>query len=223
MIKKIIQYFRTRSRKRRAEIFLAMLQPQPGDTLLDLGGADGSYINGIVPKNMKIVIADYDKRALEKASRLYGYSTIHLDGSNKLEFSDGEFDIVFCSSVIEHVTGPKEEIIKITDDGLFNTIAEQHQRQFANEIKRIGKKYFVQTPNVGFIMETHSWLPGIITLLPRIHLIRTLKFFSLFWPKSTEPDWRLLNRRQVKDLFSEAEIVEEKMMGVTKSIIAVRR
>lgn len=53
------------------------------------------------------------------------------------QFQDNEFDAVFSNSVIEHV-GDYEA-----------------QRQMANEIMRVGKRYFVQTPNFYFPIEPH--------------------------------------------------------------------
>ena len=83
MIKLIVQYFRKKSRENRARLFRTMIRPQPSDTILDLGGSDGSYIASIIPGNKNIIIADHDRKALEKASSQFGYKTIHLDGSNK--------------------------------------------------------------------------------------------------------------------------------------------
>lgn len=50
-----------------------------------------------------------------------------------LQFKEKEFDLVFSNSVIEHVGG------------------FQDQMKAANEIRRVGKNYFIQTPNKYFL------------------------------------------------------------------------
>src|SRR5271168_3808130 len=57
------------------------------------------------------------------------------------QFKDKEFDIVFSNSVIEHVGGDVEI------------------RQMADEILRVGKKYYIQTPNRHFPVEPHFFFP----------------------------------------------------------------
>ena len=141
---------------------------------------------------------------------------------NILPFSDHEFNIVFCNSVIEHVTIPKEEIWSFKSTKDFKNLSLKRQVEFANEIRRIGKSYFVQTPNKYFIIESHTWLPGLIVFLPRSIQIKTIKFFNKFWVKTTTHDWNLLTFKDMKKLFPDAVIYKEKSFGLTKSLIAIK-
>jgi hypothetical protein len=43
-----------------------------------------------------------------------------------------------------------------------------------------------------------------------------------WWPKKTSPDWNLLTFREMQHLFPDAQIIRERSLGVTKSLIAVR-
>lgn len=147
--------------------------------LLDLGGGDGAHIALVWPDHPGITVADHDREALERA-RERGFRTVELDASDLRPFADKEFDFVFCSSVIEHITGPKAKMIKMTDDAAFSRSAKEHQRRFAAEIRRISRGYWVQTPNRYFILESHSWLPGFISFLPRSMLMRLLSTFARF-------------------------------------------
>jgi hypothetical protein len=61
------------------------------------------------PQLRNVWIADSDREALEDAERRFGFRTLRLDGNERLPVADKAFDIVFCSAVIEHITGPKEE------------------------------------------------------------------------------------------------------------------
>lgn len=53
---------------------------------------------------------------------------MQFGGSGKLPFAARQFDLVFCSSVIEHVTGPRHEMIATTDGDEFRRRAWQHQQ-----------------------------------------------------------------------------------------------
>src|SRR5213078_1617346 len=74
-----------------------------------------------------------------------------------LPFRDGAFDVVFSNSVIEHV-GDADS-----------------QRRFAAEIMRVGRAFWVQTPNRWFPVEQHlltpliHWLPKAVqrAIVPR--------------------------------------------------------
>lgn len=63
------------------------------------------------------------------------------DALNMSCFQDNEFDIAFSNSVIEHVGNYTQ------------------QEQFVQEIKRVAKSYFVQTPNYYFPIEPHFLFP----------------------------------------------------------------
>lgn len=142
-----------------------------------------------------------------------------LDESGEVPYPDQFFDVVYCSSVIEHVTVTKEQVWnrKIA----FEQIAQQHQKKFAAEIMRVGKQYFVQTPSRTFPIESHSWLP-LINLLPHQALIPLLKLTNSFWIKQTIPDFHLLDQNEMTKLFPGAKIITEKKFGLVKSVMAIK-
>lgn len=193
-------------------------------TILDLGSEDGSHIHSVLlnsavqPENVHI--ADVDASAVQRGHARYGYRPIVIDEAGRLPFPDKCFDIVFCSSVIEHVTVPKEQVWSNGDD--FLRLATDRQTEFAAEIERIAKQYFVQTPYKWFPIESHTWLP-FVGWLPRKVLIRVLPYTNRFWIKTTKPDWRLLNAEELAEMFSGSEIIQERFMGLTKSIIAIKK
>jgi hypothetical protein len=210
------------ARRKRKRLFLTRLEPRVGDRILDLGGDDGAYIAQVLPFREGVVVADISPKALERASADYGFETLLLDESGRIPESDGSFDIVFCSSVIEHVTVDKEDLEKYSTNAAFARSALERQRLLAQEVRRIGRAYFVQTPNKYFLIESHSWLPGLIVFLPRRFQMRLLRLMNRWWPKKTEPDWNLLTYSKMQDLFPDAQILRERSLGMTKSIIAVK-
>lgn len=86
------------------------------------------------------------------------------DARDLTAFGDKEFDIVFSHSVIEHVGGFED------------------QRRMANEIKRVGKRYFLQTQNRFFTMETHFLVP-MFQFFPVWLKVLLISHFDLGWFK----------------------------------------
>jgi hypothetical protein len=80
----------------------------------------------------------------------------------------------------------------------------------------------VQTPYRYFWIESHSWLPLPIVFLPRKLLIPLLKLSARIWPKKTEPDWYLLTKKQMAELFPEAIQLTERSLLRTKSLISIK-
>ena len=214
-----------RSRQKRAALFTRILAPSAETRILDLGGGRGLHIASHYPQLRNVWIADSDREALEDAERRFGFRTLLLDGNERLPVADKAFDIVFCSSVIEHITGPKEKATQLfkRDGRRFAALAFDYQKRFAEEIRRAGRSYFVQTPYRYFPIEVHSWLPfaGFLPTPWQWVLIRTI---GRFWrPMREQPDWALLTEKQMRELFPDAELHREKALFFTKSLIAIRR
>ena len=186
MYKLIKNFVKTQSDKwarERLSFFIKKMNLQEGTTVLDLGGYNGRFFYDfrdlIQHLNLNIIIADIDKNALAVAESR-GFKALCLDGSGLINLPDKSVDIVFCNSVIEHVTGEKSKTCSYIKDDEFKKIAWDNQLLFANEIRRIGKGYFVQTPHVDFPIESHTWLP-LITKLKRKKLIKLFGFQLNEW------------------------------------------
>jgi SAM-dependent methyltransferase len=165
---------------------------------------------------------DISAEMVNKGHAQYGFVPVTIAEAGRLPFEDGFFDVVYCSSVIEHVTVPKERVWAICSGSEFRRAADERQRDFAQEIRRLGKRYFVQTPNKWFPIESHSWLP-FIGYLPRGWQLPILRISNRVWVKRTNPDWRLLTAADMRGLFPDAVIERERLFGMTKSIMAIKR
>jgi hypothetical protein len=98
----------------------------------------------------------------------------------------------------------------------------------AREVRRVGKRYFVQTPNRYFPLEPHFLFP-LFQFLPLKIRTGLLQNFNLGW-FAKEPDVqkarkivesvRLLNKHEFVAMFPDASIYEEKIFGLTKSFVA---
>jgi SAM-dependent methyltransferase len=224
-IAKIVNVVRKQARAKRAQIFLQNFIITADTRILDIGSEDGSSIAAVLrgtealPKN--VFIADINLEPLEKGQARYGFVPVLLNESGDLPFEDQFFDVVYCSSVIEHVTVSKEQVWTIASGRKFSQLAALRQAGIAKEIRRLGKRYFVQTPNKWFLIESHTWLP-FAGYLPRRLLVPLLRLTNRFWVKRTTPDWRLLTVADMRALFPDAVIMKEKLLGFTKSIMAIK-
>jgi SAM-dependent methyltransferase len=224
MLTAVKTYFSTRSRKWRSDLFRKLMKPTEDTLILDLGGGKGTHMARFYPEAKNVHIADFNPDALEHARTQYGFIPHRVEATETLPFRDDQFDVVFCSSVIEHVTGDKEEVAAMfkRDGRTLKANAFRYQQRFAREIVRIGRRYFVQTPAREFPIETHTWLP-ITSWLPSHWQWRVMRVINRlpFPRKHTMPDWSLLTFKEMQELFPDATIYKEKLFGLTKSYIAV--
>jgi SAM-dependent methyltransferase len=223
-LRHLIHRLRTASRLRRAALFRAHFELGARTRILDLGGSSGAHVHALLagtpvqPAN--VCVADVDHAAVREAAR-FGYLPVALEEGRPLPFDDGSFDVVLCSSVLEHVTIPPQEIWQERSGARFGRRARDHQRGFARELQRVGRGYFVQVPNRWFPVETHSWLP-FLSYLPRAWQCRVIALSNRVWIKKTVPDFYLPTAAQMREYFPAARLTRERFCGLTKSLIAVK-
>ena len=133
------------------------------------------------------------------------------DARNMHMFADGEFDLVISNGVIEHLLSRKD------------------QDSMAREIQRVGKSYWVQTPNKHFPLELHLCFPFI-----QYWPVKWRIAFAQIWPFSFEKmrghhegavadaQVILLSKRQFHNLFPGSELICEKLLGFSKSLIVFK-
>jgi hypothetical protein len=191
-------------------LFEKTFEISPGTRILDVGGSPSIW--KFLTVRPRLTILNFPS-ALERDPE--SISCVGGDGL-MLPFKKNAFDIVFSNSVIEHV----------------GTRADQEK--FAQEISRVGRCYWVQTPNRGFPIELHLMLP-FIHYLPKAWQRPIVERFTV-WQLLVRPSaeerafyidhflhqLQLLNKRDLHSLFPEATIVSERLLGFVKSNIAVR-
>jgi SAM-dependent methyltransferase len=177
-----------RARRRRHERFFALTRLHAGGRVLDVGcGALG--LRSLEP-TLDITGVDLTERPN------YPGPFVRADAAAGLPFADGEFDLVYCSSVIEHVP-----------------LAQRGA--FAAEVRRVGRGWFVQTPARSFPIEPHSLLPGAHWLPPRLR--------KPYWRLGVAGSWEdisLLSRGEMEALFGPA--MAEHMGPLVKSWVCLR-
>ena len=225
MFQNLIWSISDKSRKKRAEVFRRNFVIDKTTKILDIGSENGENINfvlkgiDILPEN--VYIADINGIAIKEGRDKFGYQPIFMEKEGVLPSPNKFFDIVYCSSVIEHTTVPKIEIWNISANKKFKTVALENQNKFAREIIRVGKQYFVQTPAKYFPLESHTWLP-MFAFLPRVMQLQIMTMTNKVWIKKAVPDFNLLTENEMANFFPDANIVLERKFGLAKSIMAIK-
>jgi Methyltransferase domain len=210
-------------RKTRMKAFVREFHPTSAMRILDIGGTDLNWRIAdqparVVLLNTQIPEGGYDLGLLgthysDESPGAPPQSVEYVLGDGKsVPYADREFDICFSNSTIEHLFRLDE------------------QRRFANEVRRVGRGVWLQTPARGFPFEPH-WLSPLIHWLPRRWQKRLGRNFTVYgWmlrPTSEDvsqrvDELRLLTYREMQELFPDCEIRRERFLGLTKSYIAVR-
>jgi hypothetical protein len=197
-------------RRKRWQHFLETFPLCERDHVLDVGGHPGEWMAG-VPAEPKVTVVNVGPwpESLKAPDRF-----IYCEADARaLPFADGAFELGFSNSVIEHMG---------TLEG---------QERFASEIRRVSRKLYVQTPNRWFPIEPHficlfaHWLPKPLRdrLIPVFSLRAWFRKGDDVEVRTMMEEVRLLSVAEMKRIFPDCEIYREKVLGLTKSIIAIRR
>ena len=175
----------------------------PESRLLDVGGTPSIWRHSRILPGITFVNLRRPRQRIPEGMRF-----VQGDGT-RLPFGDQSFDVVFCNSVIEHL-GSKEA-----------------QEALAAEIVRVGRGYYVQTPNRRFPVEPHLLTP-LIHFLPKPWQQRLMRNFSLRGllnrPTSERcAEWvrtiRLLDATELTAMFPGGDMERERFLGLTKSLV----
>jgi SAM-dependent methyltransferase len=177
-----------RARARRHARFFALTGLTPGMRVLDVGcGTLG--LRGLEPA--------LDVTGVDLVARPgYPGPFVQADAAAGLPFGDREFDLAYCSSVIEHV-------------------ATARRAAFAAELHRVARGWYVQTPAWSFPIEPHALLPFAHWLPPALR--------RPYWRLGATGAWEdvaLLRRGELEALFGPAR--PERFGPLVKSWVAVR-
>jgi hypothetical protein len=207
-IHSLYNFFLPHFRKRRKRLFHRLIRLNPTNKILDVGGYHWFWLR--MDCSNLVTCLNLDIPHLSESPPAQ-FTYVQGDG-RCLPYRDGEFEIVFSNSVIEHL-------------GTYD-----NQKRFAMEIQRVGKSYWVQTPNRWFPVEPHLIALLVHYLPKRIqkHLLRWFTPWGLVArPTKTQvvgflSEVRLLTEKDLRDLFPEAKIHVERFLGLKKSLIAVK-
>jgi hypothetical protein len=179
----------------RFEHFCGLVGVPAGAKIIDLGGT--RYNWDLVENDYHVTIVNLPgiNKKNEDTEKFHFVSADATDLSGL--FRDKSFDIAFSNSVIEHVGDDK------------------NVERFANEIRRLAKAYWVQTPSKKFPIEPHTGFP-FFWYLPNSIREKLLDR----WQKKL-PAWtamirgtRLITEEHMRALFPDANVYYENKLGI---------
>jgi hypothetical protein len=178
-----------RARRRRHERFFSRTCVDHDSRIVDVGC--GSLGLRALEPELDIIGVDLAPRPE------YPGPFVQADAASGLPFGDGEFDLAYSSSVIEHV-------------------APARRAAFAAEVKRVARGWLVQTPAWSFPVEPHALLPFAHWLPPRAR--------RAYWRLGAMGYWEqieLLRRAEMEALFG-PPVLAERAGPLAKSWVSVR-
>ena len=187
------------------------LQKKGACKILDIGGEEIYWHiadDFVRHNNVEIHLLNHVPITVNRAK----YSSMVGDAANLDHLNDNSYDLVHSNSVIEHVGNWRR------------------MEAMASHVRRLAPSYFVQTPHFWFPFEPHfrcpifHWLPEQIRyrLLLNLNLGFGGRRHSVQAAMEAVQSASLLDARQFSTLFSDAVIVRERFMFVTKSLMAIR-
>lgn len=196
-------------REKRFNFFTTLLEGIKSDEtiqILDIGGTEIYWERMKFTANNNVIITLLNLDIVPTKNN--NFISVKGDACDLSSFKDKQFDIVFSNSVIEH---------------LFSI---DNQKKMANEAMRVGKFYYVQTPNYFFPIEPH-WLFPFFQFLPFKTRVFLTKNFDLGHHKKSinkedaikrVNEVKLLTEKQLKKLFPGGKVYRETFLSLVKSI-----
>ncbi|GAB4447263.1 MAG: hypothetical protein Fur0028_02120 [Bacteroidales bacterium] len=187
--------------------FESVFEIKDNDLILDVGGNQFNW--KFIKAKPKVIILNLQKPNDWTESEQFEF--VRGDATN-LHYPDKSFDIVYPNSVIEHL------------------FTKANQMKMANEILRVGKKVYVQTPAKEFFVEPHLITPFIHWMPIKIQE-KLMKNFTLWgliarptkeYIKNFLKERRLLTKKEFAQLFPDCEIKVERFLFMPKSYIAIK-
>lgn len=203
----IIRHFRQQRGKKILQIFPDLFSM----SIADVGGSRHFWQeNGLEEAASRVTIfniGEGDSGSLVNQGDV-GMPIVLYDGRD-IPVANHQYDLVICNSVLEHI--PIKE-----------------RASFVKEIRRIGRRFIVQTPAYGFPVEPHFILPFIHWLPRRLGywLVYISPWFLLSRPShhihiSYWWGTSLLGRSELSSLFPDCEIHTERFLGLAKSYMVI--
>lgn len=207
----------SRFRKARAQRVVELIQQAHAERgevrIIDLGGEPDYWLRLFdrdLLEERKVRITLVNPQRFEVKDPLFVAAV--GDACALPEHADLSFDLVHSNSVVEHVGDwPRVEA-------------------FAQEVRRLAPRYYVQTPYYWFPIEPHFSSPFFHWRSEQARARLLMKRRHGFAERAADigqamrdvQHARLLDKQQFRFLFPDARHIDEKAAGLTKSLIAIR-
>jgi hypothetical protein len=196
--------FHRLSRLKKYQLFVELLHPTPQTRILNVGVIGrrvglAEQFEEFYPHRHRVVggslcladVVDYKQSYSEAAA-------VAFDGC-ALPFGDQSFDVVYSNATLEHLP------------------SRAAQQRFAEEVVRVGRGWFVTTPNRWYPLEPHYHLP-YIQLLPEAWQHRVARALGRVPYSPLLP----LGKRDLRRLFPRGETIGCRVTFWPETLISYR-
>ncbi len=202
------------SRQRKLALFNSVFRPTKQMRILDVGAETNpdsdrglQLIDSYLWKS-NITAVNLSKEHISRIKKRHPQITAVVADVCELPWPDKYFDIVYSNAVIEHV-------------GDFT-----RQKQMADEIMRVGKRWFVATPNRWYPFEFHLRLPLVTWLAGEAYLyaacvVRYNHVHMRYTFANPKADFKLMSLKEMKSCFPRSRIVKQRITFMAETLIAV--
>jgi SAM-dependent methyltransferase len=202
------------SRARKLELFDKIMNPTSPMKLLDVGAQihpDNNEVRQLIdiyPWKDNISVVNISAEHIATIKRYYPQIEAVVGDACELPWPDKSFDVVYSNAVIEHL-------------GSF-----EKQKRMAAEIMRVGKRWFVTTPNRWFPFEFHMRLP-LVTWLFGDGYLRIGNIISYnhlrgrYMIGVKRSDLRLMSASELRKCFPGSNIIKQRVTFMAETLIAV--
>ncbi|SEO07123.1 class I SAM-dependent methyltransferase [Actinacidiphila rubida] len=197
-----------RLRTARWERFRQLFPGIEGMTVVDLGGTADMWLRAPVrAKHVHLINLEPHPEGLPDWISAENADVTAPDVAAAL----GSYDLVFSNSTIEHVGGHSQ------------------RRRFVAAVDKLAPLHWIQTPYRYFPVEPHFVAPGF-QFLPLAARAKLVRHWPLTHSRPGSPqegmdaviNIELLTRAEMRYLFPDSVLISERVLGVTKSLTAVR-
>lgn len=205
LFKRTLRQLSHRSRTKKFDLLMQVFRPRPEDRVLDIGASGEVFLRytleDVYPNPERIVAGGYEISEITSARHYYPQPQYVVFDGCSLPFPDKSFDLVFSNAVIEHILG------------------EGRQERFAKEVMRVGKSWFVTTPNYWYPFESHYHLP-FIQFMPRSLQRVYNSLLGTHIPKGTVQELALLSAHELQRLFPTSRIAKVRVTFWPETLVA---
>lgn len=192
------------SREKKHRLFMQLLRPDANARILNVGatGTTTGLQEQFECKYLHLEHVTGGGPSLEETSdyckSFPGVTPLVFNGC-ALPFAEKSFDIVYSNAVLEHLPEPDDVV------------------RFAREVQRVGRGWFITTPNFWYPIDPHYHLP-FIQFLPE----ETQRKLVSKLGKTPYDHLRLLRKSDLRELFPTSEVMGCRVTFYPETLIAYR-